>query len=322
MLVAAVVATTVAITTNQGSTQEPAVPAPTSTAAAPPTLPATVGSITVADPRTADPCSLIDPEALRQHGEPTIDRDNVVFFGCRADVGLSSGDSVSSFVEFSTQDDFGDHSGGTYQQVGQVTIARFPPTGTRCERTVTLSDRNLVYIYAEKYTEVETDLCAIAETSTVSAVSALSTPGIGTRVPLDVTTPLARVDACDLLGPADLASVRNAATPATIGGFGGWRCRWKVDGRDRVVLDFYRRNPLTDDDGTPAEVRGRPDARASGAPGQCLAQFHQGFYTGENGSDRVGVVRIFVYGPEPDTELCGYATELLNTAAAKLPPPS
>src|SRR5690606_4064678 len=68
-------------------------PALTPTAAVPQTA-------TIADPDTADPCSLLDVTAVQPFGTTTLDPDNVSFVGCRADIDPPGGGTVGFTVAF------------------------------------------------------------------------------------------------------------------------------------------------------------------------------------------------------------------------------
>jgi hypothetical protein len=58
---------------------------------------------TIADPATADPCSLLDIEPVKSVGTTTLDPDNVLFAGCRGDLKRPNGGDVRSTIAFENQ---------------------------------------------------------------------------------------------------------------------------------------------------------------------------------------------------------------------------
>jgi eukaryotic-like serine/threonine-protein kinase len=276
------------------------------------------GRTVISAPRTADPCSLVNRTALGRHGNVEIDRGNVPFAACRADIG----GSADLFVELDGPAQTAP-SGGTQQRHGPLTIARYEAddTGTRCYRRIQLPDGNAVLVYAESSTSgTALDLCAIAETGATTAADALIASGIGTRADMD--TPLARIDACRLIQTADLAGIPGLETSVGKPKFANWGCSWARATRSGVsaILDFYRSTRPTEA-GVAATFSGRPGTLYFRPGEYCSAFIPDGDAAG-GGTHRIDFVRIYVYGSQPEAELCGYATKLASAAAAKLPPTS
>ena len=294
----------------------------TSSAPAPPPL-------TIGDPRTADPCSLADAAVLSPFGEAVIDRENTEFSACRADVTLPSGDGVTVTVDFLAPAEVSVPDPGAQDEYeGGLRVVRQPADGDRCEHLLLFEDGGIVGITAQLAGPgTAADVCAIADAATTFAVQTIADRGVGTRPPLDATSPLAAVDACTLIAPGDLAVVPLGDSPPLGDSalpepeYGNWGCIWSPVGSDHLVrIDFYRRYPLDESDGTTTGFGGRPGAYRY-EPGQyCLAHVTQREFAGADGSPRADVVRIFVFGPGAEADQCGYATELARAVAANLPP--
>jgi eukaryotic-like serine/threonine-protein kinase len=319
LLAAAILAggTTLVLTTAQRGA-EAGVAAPTPP---PVTESAELTRISITDPQSADPCSVLDRTALEWFGTVTVDLHNSRFATCRADIARADGSSLAFGVSLQTELEATATARGDQERTGQLVIERYPAGSDSCDRRVTLPDRNSILLYALRFEPVAVDLCAIAERAALAAVEVMGRTGIRTRTPVAAATQLGGVDACALLSPQSLSSVPgiSPARPE----FGGWGCRWSTytDPVTEVSLSYYRGYPLDDSDGTPALFAGRP-GRVLPVPGvSCRAQFVQREYIGV-GNPRIESVHLNVAGPGTDTELCRTATALADAAAARLPPPS
>ncbi|TQM38386.1 serine/threonine-protein kinase [Pseudonocardia cypriaca] len=288
-------------------------------AAAPTTAPATA---IIANPDTADPCSLLDLESVKGFGSPSLDPDNVLFAGCRADIARPDGGAVGLTVAFENQLETKQIAGGTRWEESGYPIVRYPPGENFCEQRILLGDGNAVLVSAVRYEDPSgtTDLCAIATAGRVAALSRLLTTGIGERQPLTATSPLAGIPACSLLTAEDIATAMIDTTPPQPH-FGDWGCNWNSYGLgDSVVVTYYRGYPLGNEDGTAADFAGHPGAVLA-REGNCWVQFVQRSYTAR-GTDRVEAVWVTYWGSEPGDQLCRIATNLATAAASRLPPPS
>jgi serine/threonine protein kinase len=320
-LIAAAIAATGAVIATRQPTGPGAISTATTTTSA--AVPAPDGQIVIADPRSADPCSLIDLTALSQHGSAEIDRANSKFSACRANIR----GRANLTVDLLGPDEYAP-PGGALQRLGPLIIARFEATTyasgtrTRCERRVALSDGNTVLVSAESPEgAMADDMCAVAETGVTAAIDALFARGIGTRVGLDVERPLARVDACGLIQPADLAAIPGFETATGRPKFGSWGCTWATGSGTRAQLDFWRSTQLTEAD-VDTDFNGRRGTVFFRPGSHCYAHITWGDISRDGRQWPVDLVRIYAYGSQPEAELCGYARTLANAVAANLPPPS
>lgn len=216
------------------------------------------GTAALGDPRTADPCSLIDTAALARHGTVRVDQADVSFAGCRAEIRQVSGSRPSLFVEFGLPPASTDVEGEP-QQIGQVVLHRLRPSTAVCARDLLLPDKIVVSVYAQRLDNGTEDLCTIADTGATAAAAILNSRGTGVREPLDITSPLAGVDACSLLGAADVAAVPGTLAPGTPG-FGRWSCSWGTADALSVYINYYRGQPPDPDGPTAVSVvAGRSD---------------------------------------------------------------
>jgi tRNA A-37 threonylcarbamoyl transferase component Bud32 len=298
---------------------DPVTPVTSPVAAPTTTAPETA---TIPDPATADPCSLLDVDSVKRFGATSLDPDNIVFAGCRADIARPNGGAVGFSIAFETQIEASQIGGGTRSVESGYTVVRYRPGEDFCEHRILLDDGNAVLVSAVSYDDptATTDLCAIVDAGRAATLSRLVSHGIGRRVPLSATSPLAGVPACGLLTPEEIAaSLANPTPPRPY--FGDWGCNWNsFISSDRVVLTYYRGFALGESDGTPVTFAGHPGTVLA-REGNCWVQFVQRTYTA-GGSDRVESVWVTYWGSGSGESLCQAATSLASAAASRLPPPS
>jgi tRNA A-37 threonylcarbamoyl transferase component Bud32 len=289
-------------------------PPPTAISAAPQTA-------TIADPDTADPCSLLDVASVQPFGTATLDADNVSFVGCRADIERPDGGSVGFTIAFENAAETAQVAGGTESQESGYPVVRYPPRDGVCEHRIRLADSNAVLVSAVNYGDPTgtTDLCAIADAGRAATVARLVERGIGTRPPLSATSPLARVPACSLLAREEISAAVGDAPPAR-SRFGDWGCNWNSATGESVVVTYYRGYALSEADGAPAVFAGHPGAVLA-REGNCWVQFVQRSYVA-GGTDRIESVWVTYWGSGTGADLCSTATTLASAAAGRLPPPS
>lgn len=286
--------------------------APTTAAAAAP------GAIAVTDPRTADPCSLVEKASVAPFGDPTVLSEYGAFASCS--ISLGSGPLV--FVSFQSPLQAGDAPAGTTEQIGPLTLFRFPLDSGQCDRVVLLSDGNAVSVSALGGTNNTVDLCNLAEAAVQSTVATLRKTGVGARTPLEVNSALAAVRACGLLDATALAAVPGLGSAVGRAGFGDWTCDWgdrKAATTNAVEVQYSRQAPLAaDTDGTATDLGGRPGFLKSEGV-DCVARVPQRTITSD-GSPGVETVEVYVFGPQGDDARCRQAAALATALVPKLPP--
>ena len=279
---------------------------------------AAAGPVTIGDPMTTDPCSVLDVIALGRYGSAVVDSANTSLAGCRVDLTQSDGSQVIVTATFENALELGAAPGGDRQRAGTLTVIRYPRDDSGCQRRVVLSDGNAVRVTASIHKTVSSapQPCDIAETGTIAAMARMGQWGFGVRH--DAPSPLAAVDACSVLSTTDLAVVPGLTGPRR--GFAGWACDWgnSTDPSRSVRVSYSRRIPLNEADGVPGVFGGRPGGTQPG-PGVCWVEFAQRDLV-VAGTPRIESVLVSVGGPVGDTGLCQTAGTLANAAAARLPP--
>ncbi|MGQ0572961.1 MAG: serine/threonine-protein kinase [Pseudonocardia sp.] len=275
----------------------------------------------IADVRTADPCSLLDTAALSRFGSTELDPTNASFDGCRADITPPDADPVSVFAVLLGRLAPDEDLGGTPEEIGELTLARLPMGDDRCVRKVLLPDGFVISIFARHFGSTPLDLCSVADVAAVAATTRIGERAIATRTPPDVGTPLAGIEACTLLTPAELVVVPGLP-PVGDAGAAGWSCDWKRSSGDRVEVYYYRSYPPSEiPNSTGVDIAGR-EAGVRASAGRCTVEFAQHYFTDATGARRAANIQIIVHGSAPGTELCTPATALARAAAGKLPPVS
>jgi hypothetical protein len=288
--------------------------------------PAAAQPATIGDPRTADPCGLMNPTTLSRFGSDDLDPAYGNFDRCDVLV-QAGGGTVDVEDQFQTSAS-ADPLPGSVQRVGSVGVVRgtLDTANAECLRTIVLTDQNRVIVQARVTSDRSTaDLCAMADSATTTAVGVLDKSGVPRRtVPADARS-LATVDACHLLNASDLAVVPGIDATQADAGFGDWECGWSSNSTNTTVdVRFDRNSPLTASDGTPIQVGSRPAFMmpADDGPGTCAVEVEHRTYTDPNADQIAEIVRVAVQGgSQLQSQLCGTATQLANSAAAKLPAP-
>jgi hypothetical protein len=267
------------------------------------------------DPRTADPCALLDPAALGRFGaaRPSAGASPP---GCRADVTASDGRPAQVTVSYSC----GIAVDGGAQQIGDLTVRRgrtaagTGPDGRLCLHGVGLPDGNQVLVRAYSFTDGIAP-CDLADTALDAAVASLQRDGVRYDPARNADVALARADACRALDAAALGRAGLGATPFP--GFARWSCSFGT-AENYASVSFggtTRRTGIAGEEG-PA-IAGRKAYVESG-PGPCsVTVVHR---DGAGPDDRLETVttKVQVAGGRED-RTCGAATDLAATAESQLP---
>ncbi|MEU6854104.1 serine/threonine-protein kinase [Actinacidiphila alni] len=290
--------------------------APTSSAAGH----ASVRPSALGDARTADPCSLLAPAALKGFGGTELataygnfDRCDILVEGPGKN---SSADVAATFIGTDVET-------GTQvrtRKAGNVTVAEEPLDGDECDRTLRLGDGNHVQIMARRTDDASPDLCAMADAATEHAVSVLADRGTVPRRPSAAAADsLAAADACALLTPAALARVKGVDPADHDADFADWGCHWGSSSGDTGVDLVFDRNspPLDGSDGEPVRLGPKKGFLAADYEddGTCTARIVSRTYKDLAGEPTQELVELTVAGPDA----CASARDLGEVAAAKLP---
>ncbi|WP_335988709.1 serine/threonine-protein kinase [Glycomyces sp. MUSA5-2] len=276
----------------------------------------------VGDQRTADPCALLDVEALSAYGRARLDSDNGNFNRCDVFLDTETGwVDVELYFYVSTAEP----ERGPTRMEGPIGVISYEGEHDECERTLVLPDgTNLLSIDAGQDESGESDLCAVADTAVAGALAVLDRGEIPRRAPEDPAS-LYGLDACELLGDEALERFPGVNAHSPYRGFGDWECEWYSTTSDRKVsLEFDRADPPTAEDGEVVEIGGRP-ALVEGDhwyPDSCLVSVVNRSYPSADGDGTTTTefLRLIVFGDEETQEdRCALAVDLAEPAAEALP---
>ncbi|MEU2617808.1 serine/threonine-protein kinase [Streptomyces sp. NPDC007157] len=296
----------------------------TATDAKPPAAARAAG--TMGEARTADPCGLLDAASLSRFGGTELDPDYGEIDRCDVLVKNTDGDDNAD-VQVNLDADQDNYEGNlTTRVVGHLTVVDLKPDDDSCERAVLTADRHQIRIVGKKLGKVAPDPCDLADAATDHVVGVLDDGPVPRRTARPAADSLARLDACTLLGAADLARVPGVDADNRDRGFGGWDCDWSSDDGDRdVEIQFSRDNSLDSDDGHPVEVAGTRSyfVADEAEDDSCTVRTPHRTYTDSAGDHTVELFQLTVYAPLPEKKLCGDADDLaaavVGNIAKRLP---
>ena len=274
-------------------------------------VPAAIG-----DPRTVDPCGLVDPAALaaRSGGEARVVPDLGGPASCVVDVAAPGGDVavIATLEPVATT-----VSAAQEERVGALLVRRPAPQAGSCTRTVVTTEGVQVSLDAIAPAGSGADLCAAADTATDATLRVLQQ---GTTLPRRATedppTALTSVDTCSLLTPTDLGAVPGLDPASIAPGVGGWSCRWGTGAGGVVDVGVERRRAFA----PTVDVAGR-QARVTPQQSSCDVALAQRADTAADGTPRVELLEVTVFGARPADALCADATRLAAATVPRLPSP-
>lgn len=284
---------------------------PASIAAAP--LPAD----SVGDPRTADPCALVDPSVLKRFGTPELDTANGNFNACGILLRMSpdDGDIVDVRLELTIP-----KSPLLEKPVpGRLSVREVPgEPEEKCGRVIPLPDGNQVWVHARHIQDWHAHLCDYVDPVAVHAADVLNREPLKRRpVPFAAGT-LGSLDACALGGELPQAIVGGPAAPDPV--FGNWECYWNHREME-VTIRFEREWAPFEADGTRVALGSREAfVEVSSEWEACQAEIPHRTFTG-NGRAMIETVEIYVSDKvKKPPEMCPAAERLAREIAPRLPP--
>ncbi|MEU4801694.1 hypothetical protein [Actinosynnema sp. NPDC023587] len=280
----------------------------------------------VGDPRTADPCALIEPAlpALRRFGTTSIERHYGNFDRCDVRIEPPKAGELLVTATLLNPGPLPDASTGRTEELGAVTVVFSTAPDGFCDHLMVLPDRSRVVVGASPTHRSDTgrqDLCDVADVAARQAAGALNRGALqNRRTPSEDT--LVNVDACRLLGTPDFAALGGVDAQHREAGFGNWECEWEATNGDTWVrLRFDQHPPLDPAEDRPQQI-GRhtvfvtPDEQGEVT---CLARVAYRTFD-DNGTPKSEMLHLEVGGPLLLDQLCTQATTLAAVAADKLPP--
>ncbi|WIX75748.1 serine/threonine-protein kinase [Amycolatopsis carbonis] len=275
------------------------------------------------DPRSADPCGLVDSVPLRPFGDPEVDPDYGNFDRC--DVILKRADDLQADVKVELEDRPSDGAApeGQRSRSGPFDVFGDPAQDGACVRLIQLQDKYLVRVTVSDDDGDNLDTCRPADVAVTSATKVLAVAGVPARTSPVPAGSLSKVDACSLLSPASLGSTAGlAASVRMVPGYGNWTCDWDSSASDRAVtVIFDRDQPPDSDSGQLTKVSGQDAYLATDdfAANTCQALLVYRNYTDAHGEAAVEQIKVVVHGGPPSQDLCAPAASLAGDVVAKLP---
>ena len=279
----------------------------------------------IGDPATADPCALLDVDALAELGDARLDTDDGEFNSCNVYVDVEDASEVS--VELQLQRDTTEPPEGEAEVIGQIGLVRSEEDmPEECDRTLILPDaEHIVSIDAEQMWGGSVDLCAMADTAVDGALAVLEEGPIPRREGEPDPGSLIGLSACDLLDDEALENFPGVDADHPVRSFAGWDCRWNSTTSDDYLRVFFQRSePLNESDEDDPFTVAEHEAFLQGdrwGDGSCLVSVvnRQEPSVDGDGTITAELVRVYVEGEDPEDELCDLAVSLAEPVAEALP---
>ena len=275
------------------------------------------------DPRSADPCALLDPESYEKFGPTVVDRAYGNFNRC--DVLINEGDDAKEMdIDLELLARVDPNVKPAPDAKVEVQKAEVDDDGG-CDVSITLADLNRIDVNARPHGDHPADPCEVAQVAGDRAVELLPRGQLTRRAtPFDRGS-LARVDGCALVDRDALAKAVPGADPEPSVAFGRWTCDWSGRAATMSASVIFNQNAtLTAEDGQLVEMSGHHVFVQPGEDGdeECEAQVvHRPVHL-DNGDDIDEIVLVDIEGEEPMNKLCASARTIARSVAAHLPPAS
>ncbi|WP_028922082.1 hypothetical protein [Pseudonocardia acaciae] len=294
--------------------------------------PGPTGLDAIGDPRTADPCALLDAPALQRFGPTQIYPDMASFVSCTVAIRPRPDEAAAVHATLEGVRDRGDRDLAPLprQQAGDITIyhTRLGP-GT-CSRTVLLPTRSRVdFVASSSRKSGGLDPCAMVDTAVLHALPRLASGTLPRRTPGAPPNSLLWVDPCTLLDEAVLRSVPGLRADARQHRTAGTGCEWGEDDpalADPPLVSVYasRDSAVTGKSITLGSRRGgiRPSI-SQGPRIYCRVTLIQRSFPGGPDSVLHETLNVHVHltvATAADRQ-CAVATDIAKAATARLPAP-
>ncbi|MBO0882115.1 MAG: hypothetical protein J2P17_17600, partial [Mycobacterium sp.] len=274
---------------------------------------------TIGDERTADPCSLIDPNAVKRFGSTSISTDYGNFNRC--DVLLAKGDNDLADVEVSLEEGPApdDIKGAKTSHVGAITELSAPRDGGNCDRFLLLRDGNYVDVDAKLTSNLSMDVCTAATLEAAHVVGVLNKGPVARRKAPWPHGSLATTDTCALLDNTTLAHIPGLPRTKADPDFGRWSCYWG-DGSTRMSAQVWYDHDAVLTDGQKVRLHGRTTfvVPRYDSDDSCTARIVFRAYVDADGTHRNELVNVEAAGPRSINELCDDARSMAANVATHL----
>jgi hypothetical protein len=278
----------------------------------------------IGDERTADPCALLDTDALGTYGDTRRDTDYGGWQHCYAFIDTDAGYIDVGLYFYSSAEEPDE---GTTTMAGPIGVIGYEGDHEWCKRNLVLPDgAYFVTIEAHQGESGDVDLCTVADTAVDGALAVLAEGRVPRRTVEPDPAATFYIDACDLLDNDALARFPGVNAHAPYRHFGAWRCDWYSTTGElelHVVYDFD--DPPTADEGEFIELAGRTAVVEGDGWGEetCMVTVVNRQYPSLDGDGTTVSenVRVIIEGGEADTRetMCDLAVEMAGPVAEALP---
>jgi hypothetical protein len=280
-----------------------------------------VGHAFVGDPRTADPCALVDLTALEKFGEPRTDPDNGAFNECQTHVSLRRFGSLEVDLHVRLEEGPDVDSFETPQPPAgawsEPVAVREDVNGDQCRRIVFLPGQYRVVIAAWQNRHPEV-LCDTAEALVQGVIDTYHRGSLPRRTAAFPSESVTSLNACDLLSTAELAGPFGTSQVTSENGLANWSCYWDSPESDPMVqVNYYKTDPVSD--GKVLDLAGRKvllDSESGGRT-KCVAAITFRPYL-EGDMQKIEQIEIVWRSEEPAEQRCAAVTTLATIVAEKL----
>ncbi|MGH3763025.1 hypothetical protein, partial [Actinophytocola sp.] len=274
------------------------------------------------DPRTADPCTLLEPETFERFGPAVEDPAYGNFNRCDVLIELGE-DAEGEDIEVDVALELLDKADPDERPAPGATVEVEPAESDDeggCDVSITLADLNRIDVNARPHGDVRLDVCEVAQVAGDRAVELLPAGELKRREPFDADS-LARVDACTLLDRAALRAIPGL-DPEPSADFGRWICEWSGRAATMDATVFFNQNtPLTAEDGEYVELAGHDVFLEPDEDGEeCRAHVVHRTVRLDNGEDIDEIASLAIAGEAPTGRLCSIARNMARSVATNLPP--
>jgi hypothetical protein len=283
-------------------------------------------AMTPAELADAEPCGLVDVEALSAFGAVTVEQSRS-FNEC--DVKVEK-DQYSATIRFEKKLEMtnqasppvpSDHGGVTVYDYGT------PDTSAGCERNISAFEKAIILIWISQTPEQIT--CEIGDAATDGTLRKLARGGLPSAgLPANS---LGKLDACKLIEQGEAERVPGIDRSQSHPAYGGQNCTWGAESitEANLFVHFGREEPPSAADGRETTILGRRavvkttpanDNSWLIGPSKASCEVNVVHRPAEPvGAGKVEVMGVSVSGDGPEGSLCPLAIELATAAVGRLP---
>ncbi|MCI2419277.1 protein kinase [Saccharopolyspora sp. K220] len=274
----------------------------------------------IGDEATADPCALLDTDAVAEFGKTRLDPGSDIFNSCHLLVTEPDGAEIEVDVEIYRSDAEPD---GEVDMIGSIGVVHddedLPES---CGRELFLPDDvHIISVEAARERDGQADLCALADATAQHAARVLNAGQIPRRSGQPDLGSLIGLSACDLFDAQTLELLPGVDAQHPAVSYGEWECNWfSTTSDDRLRVLFQRSEPTQDGQWLKLAGHDAVVQRDAWDPDSCLVSVVNRLPVPTGGEDaRAELVRVLVFNDDPLEQRCALATRFAEAAAARLP---